>query len=124
MKKIHKKIAFSKARYIDKIVGDIKSIKRTRSLKRYSDNPKSRKLTYSRKTRCGVMQDNGIHYVPTNIKAAIAGFSDLQKAKLLRAFYKEERRETTRKNDGQRQYRIYGNFYNVKATLCWLLFKK
>ena len=123
MKKHHIKAIQSQAQYLRKIVKDIESLKRGRKL------IGGEWFIYPKQVRVHIVKQNGNYYKPSNIKTAIAGMDDVQMAKLMRLVYTQ----TTHKCGGASDFcrvsvgrfpRIYGNFFDVKNTLCKELFKK
>lgn len=123
MNKLNKKIISSQARYLEKIVGHVQSIRLGRKMrkdKRCEIKPQFQ--VYSRETRVDIYKNNGVHYKPANIKSAILGMNDNQKARLMRLVYRQEGPDIG--GDGQRQYSIWGNDHSVKDIICIALFKK
>lgn len=123
MKSIKKKVIRTQAKHLDMVVRDIKSITKTRTLLG------GKKLTYERHTRSEILKNNGEHYRPTNIKSAIAGMSDYQKARLGRILVRLAPSEHYTPASGMRkpygrQRRTYGGYYLIKDVLCHVLFSK
>ena len=123
MKNIKKKVIRTQAKHLDMVVRDIKSITKTRTL------IGGMKHTYRRHVRNEIYTNNGDHYRPTNIKSAIAGMSDYQKARLGRILVRIASFEHYTPASGMRkphgrQHRTYGNHYLIKDVLCHVLFSK
>lgn len=121
MKKIHRKIIHSQARYLDKIVKDIRYLKKGCKLKG------GRWWCYSRQERSDIMKKNGNHYKPHAVSSKLSGKNDNSKATIMRELYRKESISLDSKllfrQKIDRVNRIYGNFYEVKAIICDELFK-
>jgi hypothetical protein len=119
MKKKYKQAIHSQARTLERLVGEIKSIKRSRK----TDGGVV--LSYPRRLRREIQYNIGVYYMPTNIQSVIKGMSDLQKATVLRAVARRECglgfNHSCREKTG-RQWRIHGNYHSVKESLCYSLF--
>ena len=116
MKKVHKKAIFAQARYLDKLVKDIKSIRKGC---RWCGGDW---YCFTRIQRKKIQDANESTYRPAALKAAIRNMSDIQKAEALRKLdYKIKFTEDAGfffRKKGRRTYRLYGNFHNVKVFLC------
>ena len=98
MKKIHKKIAHIQATRFDKLLKNVESIKKGRKM---------------------LIHKYGDHYIPTQLKTAVLGYSNHKKATLLRLVVKAESGNfiNQRQHMG-RQWRLWGNTYTVKDIIC------
>lgn len=139
MKKIHRKIIHSQARYLNKLVKDIKSI--TKGFKdsyrccydASSKKPARKQLFkttwyyYSKEERRGILMNNAQSYKPYLLKNKVKHLSLSKKASIMREIYAKAVEEITlessviRKKIG-RQYSINGDFYQVKSIICKNLF--
>lgn len=119
MKKKYKQAIHSQARTLERLAGEIKSIKRSRKTEG------GMVLSYPRRLRREIQHNKGVHYMPTNIQSAIKGMSDLQKATVLRMVARREGglgfNHSCREKTG-RLWRVHGNFHSVKDAICRLLF--
>lgn len=119
MKKKYKQAIHSQARTLERLVGEIKSTKRSRKMEG------GVVLRYTPQVRRGIEYSIGFHYMPMNIRSAIKGMSDIQKAAILRALARCEGmvsfNQRCRAKAG-RQWRIYGNAHSVKEFICHSLF--
>lgn len=122
MKKIHRKIIHSQARYLDKIVKDIRYLKKGHKLNEGSW------FCYSRQERSDILKKNGNQYKPHAVASKLSGKNDSYKATIMRKLYRKENKFLDSKllfrQKIDRVNRIYGNFYEVKAVICDELFKK
>ena len=121
MKKIHRKIIHSQARYLDKIVKDIRYLKKGHKLNEGSW------FCYSRQERSDILKKNGNQYKPHAVASKLSGKNDSYKATIMRKLYRKENKFLDSKllfrQKIDRVNRIYGNFYEVKAVICDELFK-
>ena len=117
MKKIHRKIISSQARYVEKICSDVESI------------TKSRKLIggvnycYSREERSEIRNFNPDYYKPHKIKRRIRSLNDFKKAAVMRELYTTLSYlkfgvDTKYCRKKGRQKRIDGNRYEEKKIIC------
>jgi hypothetical protein len=124
MKKFYKRAIKAQARSLEKLLKDIKSIRKLRKCRFGAD------YVYTRKERSEVLRNNGNNYRPTELPKLIGGMSDCQKAEIMRALRRYVVKhefgfdsEHIRENNGK-QYRLYGNLHSTKQFLCDLLIKK
>ena len=118
MHKRNRRIEFNQARYLNQIVNNVRSIKRSAKFSFYNGGATSH--TYSRRVRRDVQLNNGQHYRPTNIKSAIKGMTVYQKARIMREVYRHESGHTG--GHGARQHPIWGDSYGVKDIICKMVF--
>lgn len=120
MKKIHKKIAHIQATRFDKLLKNVESIKKGRKMRIHKYGvDRAAWYYFSRKDRTEIKKHNGDHYIPTQLKTAVVGYSNHKKASLLRLVVKAEGSVfiNQRQRVG-RQWRLWGNTYTVKDIIC------
>ena len=117
MKKIHRKIISSQARYIEKIFSDVECITKSRKLLGGVN------YCYSRKERSEIRNFNPDFYKPHKIKSKLKSLNDFKKAAAMRELYTTLSYlkfgvDTKHCRKKGRQKRIDGNRYEEKRIVC------
>ena len=117
MKKIHRKIISSQARYIEKICSDVESITKSKKL--------IGGVNYccSRAFRSEIRKAGPVYYKPHKIKSKLKSLNDFKKAAVMRALYRTLSYlkfgvDTIYCRKKGRQKRIDGNRYEEKMIVC------